>query len=47
VSFAVLMLYPNYATRKAMLDAEGGMEQLRRWGERMAARPGVQKGMNP
>ena len=47
VSFADFMLYPNYATRKAMLDAEGGMENLRRWGERMAARPGVQKGMNP
>ena len=41
------MLYPNYALRKAMLEAAGGMEHLRRWGERMAARPGVQKGMNP
>jgi GST-like protein len=47
VSFADFMLYPNYALRKAMLDAAGGMENLRRWGERMAARPGVQKGMNP
>lgn len=47
VSFADFMLYPNYALRKAMVDAAGGMENLRRWGERMAARPGVQKGMNP
>lgn len=47
VSFADFMLYPNYALRKAMVDAAGGLENLRRWGERMAARPGVQKGMNP
>ena len=46
VSFADFMLYPNYALRKAMLDGTG-MENLRRWAERMAARPGVQKGMNP
>ncbi|MDX1374151.1 MAG: glutathione S-transferase family protein [Burkholderiales bacterium] len=47
VSFADFMLYPNYALRKVMLEAEGGMDNLRRWGARMAARPGVQKGMNP
>lgn len=47
ISFADFMLYPNYALRKAMLDAAGGMQHLQRWGERMAARPGVQKGMNP
>jgi len=29
-----------------LIDAAGGMENLKRWGERMAARPGVQKGMS-
>lgn len=47
ISFADLMLYPNYAARKAMIETAGGMDHLKRWGERMAARPGVQKGMNP
>lgn len=47
ISFADFMLYPNYALRKTMLEAAGGLDNLRRWGERMAARPGVQKGMNP
>lgn len=47
ISFADLMLYPNYALRKPLLEAAGGMDNLRRWGERMAARPGVRKGMNP
>ncbi len=47
VSFADFMLYPNYALRKAIVDAAGGMDNLQRWGARMAARPGVQKGMNP
>ena len=46
ISFADLALYPNYALRKPLIDAAGGMENLKRWGERMAARPGVQKGMN-
>lgn len=47
LSFADLALYPNYAMRKPLLDAAGGMASLRSWGDRMAARPGVQKGMNP
>ena len=47
MSFADLMLYPNYALRKAMLEAADGMEHLHRWGARMAARAGVKKGMNP
>jgi len=47
VSVADLALYPIYALRKAMLEDAGGMEALRRWGERMAARPGVQQGMRP
>ena len=47
LSFADLALYPNYAARKALIDAAGGMDHLRGWGERMAARPGVRQGMNP
>ncbi len=47
MSFADLQLYPNYALRKPLLEAAGGLDHLKRWGERMAARPGVSKGMNP
>jgi len=45
ISFADFMLYPNYALRKPLLEVAGGMPNLKRWGEAMAARPGVQKGM--
>ena len=47
ISFADLMLYPNYTARKQLIEAAGGMGNLKAWGDRMAARPGVQKGMNP
>lgn len=47
ISFADLMLYPNYAVRKALIEAAGDLPNLAAWGARMAARPGVQKGMNP
>ena len=47
ISFADLMLYPNYALRKPLVEAAGGMRNLKRWGDVMAVRPGVQKGMNP
>lgn len=46
ISFADLMLYPNYVLRKPLLEAAGGMQNLKRWGDAMAARPGVQKGMS-
>jgi GST-like protein len=45
-SVADIALYPVYAQRKAIADAAGGLAHLARWGERMAARPGVQKGMS-
>jgi GST-like protein len=45
VSIADLLLYPNYAGRKALIDKAGGLTNLHRWGAAMAARPGVQKGM--
>ena len=47
ISVADLMLYPNYAARKPLIDAAGGYANLHRWGAAMAARPGVQKGMKP
>ena len=45
ISVADLMLYPNYAGRKALIDKAGGFTNLHRWGALIAARPGVQKGM--
>jgi GST-like protein len=45
LSVADLMLYPNFATRKALLDQVGGLTDLQRWGAAMAARPGVARGM--
>jgi glutathione S-transferase len=47
LSIADLMLYPNYAARKPLIDAAGDYSNLHRWGAMMASRPGVQKGMNP
>lgn len=45
-SIAELMLYPNFALRKAILDQAGGFAHLQRWGAALAARPGIQRGMN-
>ena len=45
LSVADLMLYPNFALRKAVLDEAGGLLNLQRWGAAMAARPGVARGM--
>lgn len=45
MSFADLMLYPNFAARRPLIDAAGGFPHLQRWAAKMAARPGVQKGM--
>ncbi len=45
LSVADLMLYPNFATRKPLLDEAGGLANLQRWGAGMAARPGVARGM--
>jgi GST-like protein len=47
VGVADLMLYPNYALRKALIDEAGGYANLHRWGAAMGARPAVQKGMKP
>jgi|SRR5262245_33771635 len=45
LSVADLMLYPNFALRKPLLDEAGGLPNLQRWGATLAARPGVAKGM--
>ena len=45
ISVADLLLYPNFAARKALLDQAGGFSNLQRWGAAMAARPGVARGM--
>ncbi len=45
LSVADLMLYPNFALRKALVDQAGGFANLQRWGATMAARPAVRKGM--
>jgi GST-like protein len=47
LSVADLMLYPNYALRKPLIDEAGGYADLHRWGATMSARPAVQKGMKP
>ena len=44
-SVADIMLYPNFAARKALIDQAGGFANLQRWAAAMAARPGVQRGM--
>ena len=44
-SIAELMLYPNFALRKSLLDEAGGFSNLQRWGAGVGARPGMQKGM--
>jgi glutathione S-transferase len=33
------------ATRKPVIEKHGGLPNLAKWAERMAARPGVAKGM--
>jgi GST-like protein len=47
ISVADLMLYPGFVARKALLDAAGGLPNLQRWATTMAARPAVERGMNP
>lgn len=45
LSVADLLLYPNFAARKALIDKAGGFANLQRWGAALAARPGIQRGM--
>lgn len=45
VSVADFALYPVVATRKPVIEKHGGLPNLAKWAERMAARPGVAQGM--
>ena len=45
LSVADLMLYPNFALRKLLIDQAGGFANLQRRGAAMASRPAVGKGM--
>jgi GST-like protein len=45
LSVADLMLYPNFAARKPLLDQAGGYAYLQRWGAALAARPAIARGM--
>jgi glutathione S-transferase len=45
VSLADFALYPLTVTRRALIERAGDLAHLVRWRERMAARPGVQAGM--
>lgn len=45
LSIADLALYPVYAARMREIEAQGGLANLKRWGEALAGRPSVQKAM--
>ena len=45
LSIADLMLYPSFALRRSLIDEAGGYDNLRRWGDAMALRPGIKRGM--
>lgn len=46
LSVADFLLYPNFAFRRPMLEKAGLCSHLQRWGAMMAARQGVERGMN-
>ena len=45
ISVADLALYPVVHTRRPVVEKHGGLPNLAKWAERMAARPGIAKGM--
>lgn len=45
LSIADLALYPIVATRKPLIEKHGPLPNLEAWAARMAARPGIAKGM--
>ena len=46
VSIADFLLYPNYWFRRNAIEASGTFRNLLRWGDAMAARPAVKRGMS-
>ncbi len=45
LSVADFALYPIYAMRKPLVDAAGGLANLERWGNALAARPAVRNAL--
>ncbi len=45
LSVADFALYPVVASRTALVESTGGLDNLKRWAAALAARPGVAKGM--
>jgi GST-like protein len=45
ISVADFALYPVVVTRKPVIEKHGGLPNLAKWADRLAARPGVAKGM--
>jgi len=45
ISIADIALYPVVNQRKALIEKAGGMSNLLKWHERMAARPAIRKAM--
>jgi glutathione S-transferase len=45
LSVADLTFFPNYLTRRSMVEELGGLTHLRRWADQMAARPAVERMM--
>ena len=46
LSIADLMLYPSFALRRSLIEEAGGFDNLRRWADAMAMRPGIKRGMS-
>lgn len=46
VSIADFLLFPNFSFRRKLLTETGSFPHLCRWGEAMARRPGVKRGMS-
>lgn len=45
VTVADLALFPVLVSRRAIVDATPGLERFKRWGERIGARPAVQRAL--
>ena len=46
LSFADLMMYPNYVLRRSLVDRLADLPHLRAWADRLSQRPAVEQGMN-
>ncbi len=45
LSIADLALYPVYAVRQSLIEGDGGLKSLERWGAALAARPAIARAM--